>query len=136
MKTGSSGKDINEGVYSNFYEKYQKKPSFANGEEVEVKWYQISDWVPGTFIGMNGGSYVVKEIDGGICTYPYCRKLNAIEKEFNAKIDALNDLYESGKDCLQSLPVTEKDSYWRLFEILKQLRDLAIENIQLLNNKT
>ena len=61
----------------------------------------------------------------------------ADEKEFDASLKTLGDLYEEGKDCLHSLSILEdeKDSFWRLFEILKEMRDLSAVNMQKLHFK-
>ena len=50
----------------------------------------------------------------------------ANEKEFDASLKTLGDLYEEGKYCLHSLSILEdeKEDYWRLFDILKEMRDL------------
>jgi hypothetical protein len=45
-------------------------------------------------------------------------------------IDKLNEVYEEGKDCLNNLPFLhfskqELDSYYKLFSILQEMRDLA-----------
>lgn len=54
------------------------------------------------------------------------------EKEFDESLKKLGDLYEEGKDCLNSLPIArglimddEKDYEARLFEILREMRDLS-----------
>lgn len=60
----------------------------------------------------------------------------ANNKEFNERIEKVGKLYEEGKECLFTIePVyeptqSEKHAYSRLFEILKQLRDIACTQIQ------
>lgn len=43
------------------------------------------------------------------------------------KLKELGDLYEEGKDCLNSLGILENDrNEWsRVYEILREMRDLA-----------
>jgi hypothetical protein len=59
------------------------------------------------------------------------------EKEFDDSLTELGNLYEEGKDCLHSLSILEdeKKDYWRLFEILKEMRDLSAINMQKLHIK-
>lgn len=54
------------------------------------------------------------------------------------KLEQLSDLYEEGKDCLHQLSILEdeKDSYWRLFDILKEMRDLAAPVLSNKNDNT
>ena len=57
------------------------------------------------------------------------------EKEFDESLKQLGSLYEEGKDCLHQLSILEdeKESYWRLFDILKEMRDLSAVNMKKLH---
>lgn len=57
------------------------------------------------------------------------------EKEFEQSLKMLGDLYEEGKDCLNSLSILEdeREHYHRLFDILKEMRDLAGTTMQKLH---
>ncbi len=57
------------------------------------------------------------------------------EKEFDESLKTLGDLYEEGKGCLHQLSILEdeKESYWRLFDILKEMRDLSAVNMKKLH---
>ena len=62
------------------------------------------------------------------------------EKEFDESLKKLGDLYEEGKDCLHSLSILEDQeeriNYFRVFDILKEMRDLSVINMQKLHFKT
>lgn len=53
--------------------------------------------------------------------------MKADQNEFAVKLNTLSDLYEEGKDCLHSLSIldSERNDYDRLFDILKEVRDLS-----------
>jgi hypothetical protein len=60
----------------------------------------------------------------------------ANEKEFDDSLKQLSSLYEEGKDCLYSLPLLQREKdkqFYRLFDILKEMRDLAAINMQKLH---
>lgn len=62
----------------------------------------------------------------------------ANEKEFEESLKKLGDLYEEGKDCLNSLLGAAMGSIFpediekhgRLYQILQQMRDLAAVQMQ------
>lgn len=67
----------------------------------------------------------------------------ANEKNFDQQIQRIGNLYEEGKDCLSNLDVDlgnpeHAPPFWRLREILAELRDIAATNLkaghQLKNN--
>lgn len=56
--------------------------------------------------------------------------MNINDKEFGDKLKVLGDLYEEGKDCLNDFSTDFESpglppTYFRLFEILKEMRDIA-----------
>lgn len=57
------------------------------------------------------------------------------EKEFDESLKALGNLYEEGKDCLFSLSVLEDEIEVRerLFEIIKEMRDLSATTMKKLH---
>jgi hypothetical protein len=54
------------------------------------------------------------------------------EKTFDARLKEIGDLYEEGKDCLNGLSILEEErTEWsRLFEIIRELRDIAAVNLK------
>jgi hypothetical protein len=59
----------------------------------------------------------------------------ANEKQFDENLKRIGDLYEEGKDCLNNLPIgalhgDEMKSYSRLFEVIREMRDLAAINLK------
>jgi hypothetical protein len=55
-----------------------------------------------------------------------------MEKEFDEALEKIGSLYEEGKDCLNNMavcmveaPQDEIESKDRLFEILRELRDIS-----------
>jgi hypothetical protein len=61
----------------------------------------------------------------------------ANEKEFDDSLKQLGDLYEEGKTCLHLLIIRKEEQgyYYRLFDILKEMRDLSAVNMQKLHFK-
>ena len=61
------------------------------------------------------------------------------EKQFDEQLSRLGELYEEGKDCLSNLPIAimtesfETAAYWRLREILTELRDIAAVNLKIVH---
>lgn len=53
-------------------------------------------------------------------------------EQFNKKIDELSELYEQGKDCLNSVDILHEDrTQWsRLYEIIREMRDIAAVSLQ------
>lgn len=51
----------------------------------------------------------------------------ANEKNFDERLKEIGDLYEEGKDCLNSLGILEEDraDWSRLFDIIREMRDIA-----------
>jgi hypothetical protein len=49
------------------------------------------------------------------------------EKEFDEGLKNIGSLYEEGKDCLHCLSILEeeREDYDRVFEILREFRDIA-----------
>jgi hypothetical protein len=56
----------------------------------------------------------------------------AQEKQFDDQLKRIGDLYEEGKDCLHSLSILEeeRDDYSRVFEIVRELRDIAAVSLK------
>lgn len=58
----------------------------------------------------------------------------ANEKEFDESLNKLGDLYEEGKDCLHRLTILDDNegskNYYRLFDILREMRDLSAINMK------
>jgi len=57
------------------------------------------------------------------------------ESEFDKRLSRISELYESGKDDLNNitwgfLPPGERTSITRLFETLRELRDIAAINLK------
>ncbi len=60
------------------------------------------------------------------------------EAEFKERLKQLGDLYEEGKDCLHSMfgavnmsPFPDdKDKHARLYDILREMRDIAAVQMQ------
>jgi hypothetical protein len=54
------------------------------------------------------------------------------EKTFGARLKEIGDLYEEGKDCLNGLSILEEErTEWsRLFEIIREMRDIAAVNLK------
>jgi hypothetical protein len=54
------------------------------------------------------------------------------EKTFDARLKEIGDLYEEGKDCLNGLSILEEErTEWsRLFEIIREMRDIAAVNLK------
>lgn len=57
------------------------------------------------------------------------------EKEFDARLNRIGDLYEQGKDYLHELPIgsfhgAEMTAYNSLFDILRELRDIAATGLK------
>lgn len=57
------------------------------------------------------------------------------QNDFDAKLDKLGELYEEGKDCLHQIyqPGTHHS---RLYEILREMRDLAALQMQTIHWKS
>jgi len=64
----------------------------------------------------------------------------ANEKEFDGSLNKLGDLYEEGKGCvnwfINSLGADDHDKAMRLYDILKEMRDLSAVNMKKLHFKT
>lgn len=62
-----------------------------------------------------------------------------MEKEFTEALSKLSELYEQGKSCLHNIPrpvrFDEAQSYDRLYNVLKDMRDLAATTMQKLHWK-
>jgi antitoxin component HigA of HigAB toxin-antitoxin module len=60
------------------------------------------------------------------------------ESEFDESLKKLGHLYEEGKDCLHQLSILEDErgSYHRVFEILKEMRDLSAVTIKKLHTQS
>ena len=57
-----------------------------------------------------------------------------MEKEFDEALKLLGNLYEEGKDCLNNLECQqEQKEFSRLFEILREMRDLSAVTMQKLH---
>lgn len=59
----------------------------------------------------------------------------ANEKHFDDQLKRIGDLYEEGKDCMHELPIgewhgNEMRHYSRVFEILRELRDIAAVSLK------
>lgn len=56
----------------------------------------------------------------------------AQETEFDRQLKRIGDLYEEGKDCLNSLQILEDDrTEWsRVYEIIRELRDIAAVSLK------
>jgi hypothetical protein len=54
------------------------------------------------------------------------------EKTFDVRLKEIGDLYEEGKDCLNGLSILEEErTEWsRLFEIIREMRDIAAVNLK------
>lgn len=57
------------------------------------------------------------------------------EQEFEDNLNKLGSLYEEGKDCLNQLfsqwkLIKEREAHARLYDILKEMRDLAAVQMQ------
>jgi hypothetical protein len=53
--------------------------------------------------------------------------MNVNEEDFQTRLYEIGKLYEDGKDCLNSLSILEDEwaEYNKLFEIIRELRDIA-----------
>lgn len=54
------------------------------------------------------------------------------QEEFDRSLKQLGDLYEEGKDCLHSLSILneEREHYNRVFDIIRELRDIAAVSLK------
>lgn len=55
-----------------------------------------------------------------------------MDAAFDESLNKLGNLYEEGKICLHKIgpPDLNNEDYWRLFEILRELRDIAAVQMQ------
>ena len=58
----------------------------------------------------------------------YCK----CENRFDETLKRIGELYEEGKDCLNSLGILEEDrrEWSRVYEILREMRDLAAVSLK------
>lgn len=57
------------------------------------------------------------------------------QNDFEGKLDRLGDLYEEGKDCLSQIFSPAKE-HARLYEILREMRDMAAGQMQTIHWKS
>lgn len=54
------------------------------------------------------------------------------QEEFDRSLKQLGDLYEEGKDCLHNLSIlaVDQEHYSRVFDIIRELRDIAAVSLK------